>query len=142
MVIQMGGYTVEQVVSKGGFYVSRFLITKDSNQSIVSKKGLQISSIIQTRAQHVSSLRVFINTQYAKTSLISGPAYDALLNFVNNKRFSKGLFDVNTIMCKETSGITGNAEDMKVCNIYDLTVQKRINWRTWEYYKLGELGSC
>ncbi len=39
MVIQKSGYTVDQVVNKGGVYVSRFMIAK-LNNNLVSKKGM------------------------------------------------------------------------------------------------------
>ena len=109
------------MVEIGGFYVSRFWVTEENGKP-VSKKGIDASSVgVYDKAGQVSRLRSFINTSYAKTSFISGAAYDTMMHFVHGKRYSQGYFNV---LQKQPSvgAVTGGSSDGAVCNIYDLTV--------------------
>ena len=70
----------------------------------------------------MNRLRNFVNTSYAKTSFISGVAYDTMLHFVNGKRYSGGYFNVRQTQPRDGISETGSSSAGAVCNIYDLTV--------------------
>lgn len=91
VVILFGFGGVDQVVRSGGFYVSRFWCFLDDNGIMVSKKGNRISKNgwSYTRSEFVNKLRNFINTNDAKTSLISGTAYDTMMKFLHNKTYRR-----------------------------------------------------
>lgn len=122
--ILFGIYNVDKLIEIGGFYVSRFWATEE-NGVPVSKKGIDaFHSGVYDRNGHVSRLRNFINTRYAKTSFISGVAYDAMMRFVDGKRYSGGYFNIRKEQNSETT-ITGASEIGPVCNIYDLVAPGR-----------------
>ena len=118
-----GWYGKEKLVSIGGFYVSRFQLTKENGRWI-SKKGRYYPGGHRSQEQFINELKNnFINTKYAKTSLISGSAYDAMMRFVDGKRFNgSNYYNVKAKMPASAQyAKTGSSESDKVCNIYDLS---------------------
>ena len=111
------------VVSKGGFYISRYEAGLEGTNTLASKKGVNVLNN-NTQTQCKTLAKNFINNTYVKSSLCSGIQWDTVMNFINQK--SDGLnnkFDVtsyNSNRHAATTTITAQNEADKVCNIYDL----------------------
>ena len=120
-VIQNGIYNINRLIEIGGFYVSRFWVVEE-NGTFVSRKGVNFEDwrLHKNRTQLVSGLRNnFINTSYAKTSLISGAAYDSMMKFLSGKWTGKGIFNENAVRSSD-GFITGGSANGSVCNIFDI----------------------
>ena len=117
------------MIDAGGFYISRFEAGKetvDGEDKLVSKKGAKIWNNI-SQEDSKTEAKAFINNDSVKSALCSGIQWDVTMSFVNGKEDGSDdedkIFDVTKYKDSRhanTEAISGNNEDDKVCNIYDL----------------------
>lgn len=118
----------EIVVEKGGFYISRYEAGDIGNNTVISKKGVNVWKMLpHYRAIEIS--KGFINNNYVKSAIVSGIQWDVTMAFITRNPLRKdGLgndYDVTKLDSnrhKQGSNpeVAGNNEADKVCNIYDL----------------------
>ena len=116
----------EAVVSKGGFYVSRYEAGKEGENTLVSKKGATVWNNI-SQADCKTEAKKFINNENVKSALCSGIQWDVMMAFVNGKKDGSSgeniTYDVTQTKTYRHTGIleeAGQNEKDRVCNIYDL----------------------
>ena len=119
----------DAVVSKGGFYISRFEAGKETNGNtniLVSKKGATVWNNI-SQSDSKEAAKAFINNDNVKSALCSGIQWDMTMMFVDNKEDGSNdedkTFDVTKAKSSRHTGSTATAgenEADRVCNIYDL----------------------
>ena len=119
----------DAVVSKGGFYISRFEAGKETNGNtniLVSKKGATVWNNI-SQSDSKEAAKTFINNDNVKSALCSGIQWDMTMMFVDNKEDGSNdedkTFDVTKAKSSRHTGSTATAgenEADRVCNIYDL----------------------
>ncbi len=113
----------QAVISAGGFYISRFEAGKEETNTLVSKKGATVWNNI-TYENSKTTAKTFINKNEVKSALISGIQWDAVMRFVDNKKDGKGnLYNVRQYTdSRHHTDVekSGQNEEDKVCNIYDL----------------------
>ena len=109
-----------------GFYVSRYEVGKETingKNVPVSKRNADVWTSISI-SECKSNLKEFINNSNVKSAFISGTQYDVIMGFVNGKKDGLGEeFDIDTPNIKRHTGSlakSGQNENDKVCNIYDL----------------------
>ena len=125
----------EAVISKGGFYISRYEAGNDGSNNLISKKGATVWNYI-SQADCKTEAKDFINNKSVKSALCSGIQWDMTMKFVNNKLDgTNNTFDVTTSGNRHTGleETSGQNEADRVCNIYDL------EGNYWEY--IAEMGS-
>ena len=116
----------EAVISKGGFYISRYEAgkeTKGDTNTLVSKKGATVwNNIPQTDCK--TTAKIFVNNENVKSALCSGIQWDVTMDFVNKKLDGENnIFDVTATdenRHDELLKNSGQNKADKVCNIYDL----------------------
>ena len=116
----------EAVTSKGGFYISRYEAGKEGESTLVSKKGATVwTNISQADCKKVA--KTFINNKNVKSALCSGIQWDMTMKFVDGKNDGSDdenkIFDVTQFKESRHTGLlatSGQNNDDKVCNIYDL----------------------
>ena len=120
----------ETVVNAGGFYISRYEAGKEGEGILVSKKGAMVWTNI-SQADCKTTAKTFINNENVKSALCSGIQWDITMDFVNRKQDgNNNIFDVITGNSNRHTGskaTSGQNENDKVCNIYDL------EGNCWEY---------
>ena len=118
----------EQVVSKGGFYISRYEVGKEGSNILVSKKGANIWNNIQ-QIETKSIAKTFVDNDNVKSALLSGIQWDMTMEFINRiplRRDGLGEDDYDVTKINDNRHIAGDIavagknEADKVCNIYDL----------------------
>ena len=119
----------EAVLSKGGFYISRYEAGKEtvnSTNKLVSKSGATVwNSIPQSTCK--TEAKKFINNDNVKSALCSGIQWDMTMAFVNEKQDGSSDADnIYNVTQSKASRHTGskatsgqNIAD-RVCNIFDL----------------------
>ena len=118
------------VVSKGGFYISRFEAGReyDGKEILVSKKsaeGMTTSNAGSNENLKNITKEFSGDNENIKSALCSGIQWDITMKFVNGKLDGTGeTFNVKEFNRNRHSDIieasTGENEADKVCNIYDL----------------------
>ena len=133
----------EAVLSKGGFYISRYEAGKEtvnSTNKLVSKSGATVWNSIP-QADCKTEAKKFINNDNVKSALCSGIQWDMTMAFVNGKQ--DGSSDVDNtynVTQYKASRHTGSPDESgqnvadRVCNIFDL------EGNYWEY--VAEKNSC
>ena len=113
----------EAVLSKGGFYISRYEAGKEGESTLVSKKGATVWNNM-TQTEYKTTAKTFINNENVKSALCSGIQWDMTMEFVNGKQDGTGnTYDVTTYSNTRHTGSeakSGQNEADRVCNIYDL----------------------
>ena len=119
----------EAVLSKGGFYISRYEAGKEtvnSTNKLVSKTGATVWNSIP-QADCKTEAKKFINNENVKSALCSGIQWDVMMAFVNGKKDGSSgeniTYDVTQTKTYRHTGIleeAGQNEKDRVCNIYDL----------------------
>ena len=113
----------EAVLSKGGFYISRYEAGKEGENTLVSKKGATVWAGL-TPADCKTTAKTFINNENTKSALCSGIQWDKTMAFVNGKQDGTGnTYDVTAYNSARHTGskaTSGQNEADRVCNIYDL----------------------
>ena len=113
----------EAVLSKGGFYISRYEAGKEGESTLVSKKGAIVWNNI-SQADCKTTAKTFINNENVKSALCSGIQWDMTMEFVNGKQDGTGnTYDVitrNDTRHTASEATSGQNEADRVCNIYDL----------------------
>ena len=116
------------VLNAGGFYISRYEAGKeniDGKDILVSKKGAEPwDEITQDEAKRVTlNAEASFNSDHVKSALCSGIQWDVVMAYITENDEN---YDVRTVNEKRhTQGIsesekTGQNENDKTCNIYDL----------------------
>ena len=122
----------EAVLSKGGFYISRYEAGKEGTDTLVSKVGATVWNSIAVEDDGETKgcktvAKEFVNNNNVKSALCSGIQWDMTMTFVNGKQDGSSDTDktYNITQSKESrhtgSKVTSgqNVAD-RVCNIYDL----------------------
>ena len=115
----------EAVLSKGGFYISRYEAGKETigdTNKLVSKAGATVWNYI-SQEDCKKEAKKFINNDNVKSALCSGIQWDMTMNFVNGKNDGEGE-KIDVTVNKDRGGDSttnsgGHPKD-KMCNIYDL----------------------
>ena len=116
----------DAVVSKGGFYISRYEAGLEETDTLVSKKDVTIWNNISQENCKIEAKK-FINNKNIKSALCSGIQWDVMMNFLTKKdeKYNVSVFDPSRhVGFLANSG--KNSLD-KVGNIYDL------EGNYWEY---------
>ena len=79
----------EAVLSKGGFYISRYEAGKEGTDTLVSKAGATVWNSIP-QADCKTEAKKFINNDNVKSALCSGIQWDMTMTFVNGKKDGAG----------------------------------------------------
>ena len=113
----------EAILSKGGFYISRYEAGKEGENTLVSKKGSTVWDHI-SQEDCKTTAKTFINNENVKSALCSGIQWDMAMAFINVKQDGTGnTYDVTTYSKARHTGslaTSGQNEADRVCNIYDL----------------------
>ena len=122
----------KHVVSKGGFYISRYEAGKEGTNTLVSKKETNVWVNITQADAKKTAKTMFADNKHVKSALISGIQWDMVMAFITRNPLRKdGMGNDYDVTKEVTSGdsdrhigssvaITGNNEADKVCNIYDV----------------------
>ena len=115
----------EAVLSKGGFYISRYEAGKEtvnSTNKLVSKSGATVwNSIPQSTCK--TEAKKFINNENVKSALCSGIQWDMTMTFVNGKKDGAGNtidVTVNGDRGGSSKATSGQHPADRMCNIFDL----------------------
>ena len=111
------------VESAGGFYISRYEAGKEGE--LVSRKGATVWNLIPPNdcEKRAKEFAIYNNYSYVASALCSGIQWDMVMKFVAGKETTSGKFDVtkaNNSRHLSYLEKTGQNENDKVCNIYDL----------------------
>ena len=115
----------EAVLSKGGFYISRYEAGKEtvnSTNKLVSKTGATVWNSIP-QADCKTEAKKFINNENVKSALCSGIQWDMAMTFVNGKKDGAGnTIDVtiNEDRGGSSPASSGQHPADRMCNIFDL----------------------
>ena len=112
------------VVSKGGFYISRYEARNDGTDKLISKKDVTVWDSLSQENCKIEAKK-FMNNENIKSALCSGIQWDIVMNFVNGKLDGNGtdkfvVTEYNANRHTNSSMNSGKNEADKVCNIYDL----------------------
>ena len=123
------------VINAKGFFISRYEAGDESanskrleqgNGKLVSKKNMYVYNFVsQSNSKELA--KNFINNNYVKSSLITSIQWDMVMKFIDGKKDANGNdYNVKILSNLRHKGhdfgvdLTGNNENDKVCNIYDL----------------------
>ena len=115
----------EAVLSKGGFYISRYEAGKETigdTNKLVSKAGATVWNYI-SQEDCKKEAKKFINNDNVKSALCSGIQWDMTMNFVNGKNDGEGEkidVTVNGDRGGSSPATSGQSPADKMCNIFDL----------------------
>ena len=122
----------EAVLSKGGFYISRYEAGKEGTDTLVSKAGATVWNNIAVEDDGENKgcktvAKDFIDNDNVKSALCSGIQWDMTMAFVNGKQDGSSDAD-NTynVTQYKASRHTGSPDESgqnvadRVCNIFDL----------------------
>ena len=122
----------EAVLSKGGFYISRYEAGKEGTDTLVSKAGATVwnNIAVEDNGEEKGCKTVakdFINNDNVKSALCSGIQWDMTMEFVNGKPDGSSDADKTYDVTKDKeSRHTGSPDESgqnvadRVCNIFDL----------------------
>ena len=110
----------DAVVSRGGFYVSRYEAGKEGENTLVTKKGATVWIGI-SQSDCKTEAKKFINNENVKSALCSGIQWDMAMKFITENDDN---YDVTTATDSWHNGssvvTSGQNKEDKACNIYDL----------------------
>ena len=112
----------EAVLSKGGFYISRYEAGKEGTDTLVSKAGATVWNSIP-QADCKTEAKKFINNDNVKSALCSGIQWDMTMEFVNGKKDGAGNtidVTVNGDRGGSSKATSGQHPADRMCNIFDL----------------------
>ena len=112
----------EAVLSKGGFYISRYEAGKEGTDTLVSKAGATVWNSIP-QADCKTEAKKFINNDNVKSALCSGIQWDMTMTFVNGKKDGAGNtidVTVNGDRGGSSPASSGQHPADRMCNIFDL----------------------
>ena len=116
----------DAVVSKGGFYISRYEAGLEGTDTLVSKKGATVwTNKTQSEFKEIGKSFEVKSPEKVKSAMCSGIQWDIIMHFINGKLDGNGIdnFLVTTYNTNRHTGSPTNSgfnEADKVCNIYDL----------------------
>ena len=115
----------EAVLSKGGFYISRYEAGKEtvnSTNKLVSKSGATVWNKI-TQKSCKATAKTFLNNENVKSALCSGIQWDMTMAFVNGKKDGAGN-TIDVTINEDRGGSfpasSGQHPADRMCNIFDL----------------------
>ena len=115
----------EAVLSKGGFYISRYEAGKETNgdtDKLVSKAGATVWTEISLESCKTEAKK-FIDNDNVKSALCSGIQWDMTMAFVNGKKDGAGNtidVTVNGDRGGSSQATSGQHPADRMCNIFDL----------------------
>ena len=121
----------EAVLSKGGFYISRYEAGKEtvnSTNKLVSKSGATVWNNIAVEDDGETKgcktvAKEFVNNNKVKSALCSGIQWDMTMTFVNGKKDGAGNtidVTVNGDRGGSSKATSGQHPADRMCNIFDL----------------------
>ena len=137
----------EAVVSKGGFYISRYEAGLEGNEILVSKKGATVwKSKTHDEFKEIGKKFITKNNSKVRSAMCSGIQWDMVMKFVDGKVDGNGTDEFN--VCEYNANrhtgkpnqSTGQNESDRVCNIYDLEgncfeyVAEKTSYSDWNSY--------
>ena len=115
----------DAVVSKGGFYISRYEAGNDGSDNLISKNGATVW-INETREEFKKIGKSFVDNNNVKSAMCSGIQWDMAMKFITENDDN---YDVTTATSSWHTGLSvvesGQNKEDKACNIYDLESNSR-----------------
>ena len=108
------------VVSKGGFYISRYEAGNDGTDKLISKKDVTVwDSLSQENCK--MEAKKFMNNENIKSALCSGIQWDMAMKFITENDKNYDVENKTDSWHQGTEVVaSGQNEEDKACNIYDL----------------------
>ena len=77
------------VEATGGYYIGRYILGLSGGY--LTKKGVNVARFdSHKQGDIISACKSVVNTSYAKSTIVTGAAWDTMLVFINGKRHGSG----------------------------------------------------
>ena len=108
------------VVSKGGFYISRYEAGNDGSDNLISKKGVKVWTA-KSQEEFKEIGKTFINNTNVKSAICSGIQWDMTMKFIIKNDENYDVKNPTDSWHQGSSVVeSGQNKEDKACNIYDL----------------------
>ena len=108
------------VVSKGGFYISRYEAGNDGSDNLISKNGATVWTN-KTPEEFKEIGKTFINSTNVKSAMCSGIQWDMTMKFITENDENYDVINVTESWHQGSEVVaSGQNKEDKACNIYDL----------------------
>ena len=118
----------DAVVSKGGFYISRYEAGLEGTDTLVSKKGATVwTNKTQSEFKEIGKRFLINNNSSIKSAMCSGIQWDMAMKFITENDENYDVINYNPDRHTGNLTICGENSKDEACNIYDL------EGNYWEY---------